>query len=43
MNFDMTLIERDGYTILELLADVGGFQGFLTSAISLFMGILNYS
>ena len=43
MNMDQTLIERNGYTILDLLSDVGGLQGILTSGIYIILGILNHN
>ena len=39
----MTLIERNGYTILDVLSDVGGIQGILFSAAIIFMNIWNYN
>ena len=41
MSLDQTLIERIGYTILDILSDVGGLQGLLISGISFILGILN--
>ena len=41
MDFDQILIERHGYTITDLLSDVGGLHGILISAISLALGIVN--
>ena len=43
MSTDLNLIERDGYYLLDLLADVGGLQGILISTISLILSILNHS
>ena len=43
MNFDLTIIERDGYTILDVLSDVGGLQGILISAISVTLSIINHN
>ena len=43
MHPDLTLIERTGYTVLEILSDIGGLQGILISAISLLLSILNYN
>lgn len=39
----MTVIERTGYTVLDILSDVGGLQGILISAISLLLTILNHN
>ena len=41
MNLDQILIGRTGYTILDVLSDVGGMQGILISGISLLLRILN--
>ena len=43
MSPDQTLIERDGYTILDILSDVGGLQGILISIIYYALGILNFN
>ena len=43
MSYDQLLVERSGYTILDLLSDVGGLQGILTSGIPLLLSILNHS
>ena len=40
---DKVLIERNGITIADVLADVGGLQSFLISGIQLLLGILNYN
>ena len=42
MNLDQLVVERDGYTILDILADVGGLLGLLTTGIQLFLNILNH-
>ena len=39
----MNLIERSGYTVLDVLSDVGGLQGILISGISLILSITNYN
>ena len=43
MNFDMVFISRSGYTILDILADVGGLQGILISGIALLLNIWNFN
>ena len=43
MSPDLTVIQRDGYTILDILSDVGGLQGILISLISLFISMCNYN
>ena len=42
MNPDLHVIERSGYSLLDLLSDIGGVQGILQSFFSLLVGILNY-
>ena len=42
MNMDKTIVTRTGYTILDVLADVGGLLGILTSGIGLLLGIWNF-
>ena len=41
INPDLIVIERTSYTIIDLLSDIGGFQGILVSAIAIVLGILN--
>ena len=43
MNLDQIVIERSGYTLLDLLSDVGGLQGILISGISLILSIFNHN
>ena len=43
MNLDLVVIQRSGYTILDILSDVGGLQGILISIISLFLSTWNYN
>ena len=40
---DRVLVERNGYTIFDLLSDLGGLQGILISGISSLLSILNYN
>ena len=40
---DLTVIERHGYTILDIFSDLGGLLGFLIKAISIFLSIWNYN
>ena len=42
MNFDMNIIQRTGYTVIDLLSDVGGLQGILISGMTLLLNIWNY-
>lgn len=41
MSMDQTMVQRNGYTILDVLSDVGGLQGILITVITLVLGILN--
>ena len=43
MSYDLTVVERSGYTLLDMLADVGGLQGMLVSTISIFLNIWNFN
>ena len=42
MDANLTLIQRNGYHIIDLLSDVGGLQGLLISVISALLSIWNY-
>ena len=42
MSKDLILIQRNGYTLLDILSDVGGMQGFLLSVAGFFVGMLRY-
>lgn len=42
MNQDLVFVQRTGYTILELLSDVGGVQAIVMSFMALLVGICNY-
>ena len=39
---NLSVVQRTGYTLLDVLSDVGGLQGILLSAIVLFLSIVNY-
>ena len=43
MSMDQTLIVRSGYTVLDLLSDVGGLQGILIAGISIILSTLNHN
>ena len=38
---DKTLLERNVYTVLDLLSDIGGIQGLLVSFFALIVSTLN--
>ena len=43
MNFDLTQVQRTGYTVLDLLSDIGGLQGILSSGITVILSIWNHN
>ena len=43
MNLDQTVVTRNGYTVLDVLSDMGGFQRVLYSFFTVVASILNYS
>ena len=43
VNFDQRVVERDVYTFLDLLSDIGGLQGILISGISLALAFWNFN
>ena len=43
MNLDYTTVTRSGYTILDVLSDVGGIMSILFSAMSMFLSAWNYN
>ena len=43
MNMDLTVIQRDGYTVLDILSDVGGLQSVLISAFAILLSIWNHN
>ena len=42
MNFDKVTLARSGYTVLDVLSDIGGIQSIFLSGIGIIIGILNY-
>ena len=42
MNYSLEVINRTGYTILDILSDIGGIQGILISVFSIILAIFNY-
>ena len=43
VNLDLSNIERSGYTILDMLAELGGIQAILFGAFRLIVYFLNYN
>ena len=42
MNLDQESLLRNGYTLLDVMSDVGGMQSILVSGLSLMVGLFNY-
>ena len=40
---DLIIIERNGYTIVDLFSDIGGIQSFLSSIIGIFLSFWNHN
>ena len=40
---DRTVVQRNIYTILDLLSDIGGFTSILISALSFLIALWNYN
>ena len=43
MNRDVLFVQREGYTSLDLISDIGGMQGLLFTAISSIVALINYN
>ena len=43
MNLDINLVERSGYTVLDILSDIGGLLGILISGSSFILSIFNFN
>ena len=43
IDMDQTIIQRNGYTLLDLFSDVGGLQGILITGTSFILSILNHN
>ena len=43
MNLDLRVVSRDGYTLLDLISDIGGAQGMLISLSAFFLSIWNHN
>ena len=43
INYNQNIVQRSGYTVLDVLSDVGGLQGILISAFILLTSILNHN
>ena len=43
MNLDVVTITRTGYTVLDLLSDVGGIESILISGLNFLLAIWNYN
>lgn len=43
MDLNRKVISRNGYTLLDLISDIGGIQGMLISGVAIVVGIWNYN
>ena len=43
MDLNLTVIAREGYTILDWISDIGGMQGMLLGLIAFLVAIWNYN
>ena len=43
MNMNLNVIQRDGYTVLDILSDVGGLQSVLISVFAILLSIWNHN
>jgi len=43
MNLDQKVIARAGYTFVDYLSDIGGFQGLLISGVGYLLAAWNYN
>ena len=42
MSLDLLVVARNGYTVLDILSDVGGIESILITGIGLLISIWNY-
>ena len=43
MNLDLTVISREGYTILDFISDIGGMQVMIFSFLAVVLTFWNYN
>ena len=43
MNMNQMQVVRDGYTLLDLISDIGGLQGILISGSAILLSVWNYN
>ena len=43
VDFDRSVIHRDSYTIIDVLSDIGGLNGLITSFLAVLVSILNHN
>ena len=39
---NLTVKQRNGYTLVDILSDIGGLLGILTSLMTFFLNVWNY-
>ena len=42
MNMDLKILHRNGYTVLDMLSDVGGVESIFVTALAFFLSIWNH-
>ena len=42
MNMDLKILHRNGYTVLDMLSDVGGVESIFVTAFAFFISIWNH-
>ena len=42
INLDLLFVNRDGYTAIDVLSDIGGMESIFISGITIFLSLWNY-
>jgi len=42
-DLNLRRVQREGYTVLDWISDIGGVQGILTSAVAIFLSYWNFN
>ena len=42
INLDLLFVNRDGYTFIDVLSDIGGMEAIFISGITIFLSIWSY-
>jgi len=43
MDLNLTIVFREGYTVLDWISDIGGMQGMLLGLLAAFVAFWNYN